>query len=213
MLVADMKRSDDLEPDISLPFFAECVRLFEEALAYKIHARTRSNGLLAQISAHAIHEGRGSTIVRAPDDVDEMELRTGSAEITISHDEAKSFNIASVEAQITRIANQFAEQQSRLIFKTIDEVTEKTGNIQDLRGKPISNEALMESIEMVQEDFSDGLESNSLSLVIHPDNVPRLKQLQEEFDRSPELQDKFKKMKLRKYEQYRDREMDRNLAG
>lgn len=208
-----MSRNDEKEHDVALPFFADCIRLFEEALAYKIHSRTRSDGLLSQISTHAIHEGRGSTIVRAPDDVDEMELRTGSAEITISHDEAKSFDLASVEAQISRIADQFSEQQSKIVFQTMDEATKKTGNIRDMEGKKLSNEMLMEAMEMIQEDLSDGPESTSLSLVIHPDSIPRLKKLQEEFDNSPELQDKFKKMKMRKYEQYRDREMDRNLAG
>lgn len=208
-----MSENNNAEHDIALPFFAECIRLFEEALTYKIHSRTRSDGLLAHISTHALHEGRGSTIVRAPDDVDEMELRTGSAEISIPNDEIKSLNIESVEAQISRIADQFSEQQSKLVFQTMDEATKKTGNIQDMKGKQLSNEALIEAIEMVQEDLSAGPESTSLSLVIHPDNIPRLKQLQEEFDSSPDLQDRFKKMKMRKYEQYRDREMDRNLVG
>jgi hypothetical protein len=47
----------------TLPVFEDLTRAFGRAFSHQVAEATRSDGLLAKISGHTIHEGRTSTFV------------------------------------------------------------------------------------------------------------------------------------------------------
>lgn len=199
--------------DICLPRFEEVTDLFMERFEFLIRKETRSDGFLSELKAHAIHEGQRSTIVRTKDDIDEMVLKTGSAEISIDHKDAESIDVNKINKFIETIAEQFRKDQSAMVFGVLDEVTQKTGNVIKGDGRQLDHEGLFEALEKVEHNFKRGPGQSDLVIVVGTEMSERLKLLDTEFKNSPELQRRFSEIMTRKYEQYRDREMDRTLAG
>lgn len=199
--------------DVCLPRFEEITDLFMERFEFLLRQETRSDGFLGELKAHAIHEGKSSTIVRSDEDIDEMVLKTGSAEINVDNRDAESIDVDKIRRYIAIIAEQFRKDQSEMVFSALDDVSNRTGNVVRGDGRPLDHEGLFEALEKVQHNFSRGPGQTDLMLVVGTGMAERLKVLDAEFRNSPELQRRFSEIMMRKYEQYRDREMDRTLAG
>ena len=99
------------------------------------------------------------------------------------------------------------------MFKTLNESTTKTGQVVEGQGKPLSHEMMFQMLEKIEEDFPEGPYKSNLVAVIPPELAERVAALEAEYQNSPELQRRHKEILERKYEKFRAREMDRNMAG
>lgn len=198
---------------VTLPFFNRVVRQFGDTFSHRLQEKARSEGVLSTISAYVIHEGDSSAIVRSPDEVESTEMHEASAEIELSKDRVEKFSLSDALSAIDRLAEQFRRQHTQTLFSTLEKVTAKTGNVVNGRGKKLDHEAVFEVFSKISHDFTDGPRKSDLMMIVSPDLEGRLAELQREFDASPELQEQFNRIMAEKYEQYRSREMDRNLAG
>lgn len=151
------------------------------------------------------------TVIRKDTERDESEMTQASAEIKFSWDEIERFNVEKALTAIQAMAKQFSEQQSKMMFKTMDRVTRETGNVIHGNG-PMTNEMLIETLGRMDHDFKDG-KSSGISIVVAPSMMKHIEKLQEEFNQSPDLQKKYNNMMAKKHDEYRSREMDRTLAG
>jgi hypothetical protein len=199
-------------PKYSLPVFEELTQDFDRAFSHQVAMATRGDGLLAKIDAHTIHEGKSSTFVTQEGRQRTMVLRVAEASATIPNPELDKINEERVMHAIRDLADQFKNEQYRQLFNVLAEATSETGNVVDGKGKPLSNELVLETLEKMQHDFDENGEP-TMSIVVHPDMAPRLIQLQTDFENNPELRKRHSDIMLRKWDEFRSREMDRNLAG
>jgi hypothetical protein len=199
--------------NVTLPHFYEITEAFENSFKHKLKEAVRKKGIASQIRTHVIHEGSHSSIERLGEGPEEIERRSISAEATIDKTKIEVLTQQDVERLIDEMAEPAAKQQSALIFDGLDKATKNTGNVVDGAGQPLTHELLFETIEKIQQDFDGDPDNSNLIMVVNPSMMERIKTLEEEFKKSPALQKKHNDLKVKKYEQYRDREMDRTLVG
>jgi hypothetical protein len=127
--------------------------------------------------------------------------------------EIENVTLEKIINSIISMASQFNEQQAKHLFGTLEKVTEKTGQVHDAKGKPLTNDDIILLMGKAQIDFEKDKEHGDSSFVTSPQMAPVFARLDDEMKRSPELQKKWKAMLERKKGEYREREADRNLAG
>jgi hypothetical protein len=196
---------------VRLPQFNGAVAVFRDAMVHRFHAMSRKDGFLSSIKSHVIHEGRGTAIIRKDTERDDVEMKEASAEIRFSREEIEHFTMDNALAAIQEMAEQLGKHQSKTMFEMMDKVTQKSGNVVQGKGA-MTNELIIETLSKMDHDFRDG-RSSGISIVVSPEMIKHMDKLQDEFRSSPELQKKYNDMMAKKYDEYRDREMDRTLAG
>ena len=91
-----------------LPRFDKLDVLFAKAMKRAIYQMARQDGLLQQISTHAIHEGRNSAIVRPDQSVDKTELQSSEASVTLSFDDIENIDLQKILDYLQTMAKQLA---------------------------------------------------------------------------------------------------------
>lgn len=180
-------------------------------MAY-IRARSRSKGILNQISSHIIQEGRSNSIERNPLDTEFTKMKEASAEVTMAFADFEFADLDYILSKANDISDQFENHFSTHLFETLDDVTKKTGLRYDGAGRPITNEAIIEALSAIQMDF-DEFGNPNISIVTSPAMAASFQKLQAEFDSNPALQKRWNEMIEKKRDEFRTREINRDLAG
>jgi hypothetical protein len=112
----------------------------------------------------------------------------------------------------TEIAVQFERQFSEHLFTTLDDVTKQTGLRHDGGGVPLTNDAIMDAVSKMHVDFDESGRP-TFSIVAPPSMMATFEKLQAEMERDPVLQKRWHDLMEMKRDEFRTREINRNLAG
>lgn len=159
-----------------------------------------------------IHEGAAKVIQRSTTNSDETKMFAANAETTMHFDEIESVDVIFIMKKAEEIAEQFARQFSQHLFHIMDEVTAKTGQRVDAQGTPLTNEVIMEMLSKMQIDFEKSPHGD-LMIVTAPQMAQRFQALERELNENPELSKKMNDLMEKKRDEFREREINRNLAG
>jgi hypothetical protein len=195
-----------------LPRIASLESEFNDALMTYIQQRSRRDGLIREIHGHVIHEGATTTIQRSPTDSEKTKMFAAEAETAMGFDEIESVDANYIIGKANEIAEQFKRQISENLFQTMDDATEKTGQRVDARGTPLTNELIMEMLSKISIDFEKSPHGD-LSIVTAPQMVPKFQALERELNENSELRKKMNDLMDKKRNEFREREINRNLAG
>ena len=195
-----------------LPRIASLESEFSDALASYVRECSRRDGIIREIRGHLIHEGAASAIQRSPTDSEKTEMFAAEAETTMLFDEIESVDINYIISKANEIAEQFARRISQSFFQTMDKATAKTGQRVDARGTPLTNELIMEMLSKMPVDFEKSPHGD-LAVVTAPQMAPRFQALEQELNENPELRKKMNDLMDKKRHEFREREINRNLAG
>jgi hypothetical protein len=196
-----------------LPSLAKLDRDFSEACYELVQACARSRGLIGQIkSHHVIHEGKTNAIRRSEADFEQIQMFKATAEATMHFDEIDEVDFKYIGKKIIELADQFETQLSKTLLQTFDDVTRATGQVVDARGQPLTNEVVLEMLSKMAIDF-EGSKHGDLTLVTPPQMVPTFRKLDMEFKTNREIRKKFDDLMEKKRDEFREREINRNLVG
>lgn len=195
-----------------LPRIASLDQEFAEAIQNYVRGRARGTQLLREIKAHMIHEGRDSAIRRSTDDLEHTQIRESSAETMMSFKEIDDVDLGYILMKANEVAVQFEEQMSRHLFQTMDEVTQKTGLRTDAAGKPLTSDLLIEMISKMHMDFEKS-QTGDVSIVAPPEMRSTFERLEREMEENPAAKKKWNAMIEEKRNEFREREINRNLVG
>jgi hypothetical protein len=196
-----------------LPRFAHVEDEFERAIQKVIRRATKGKGLLSEIKSHVVHEGKIMSVVRGAEEEEITNMRAAQADVSMSYDEVDNVNLDFIMAKVNEIATQFETQFSERLFDLMKDVTNRTGQTVDASGKPLSNELILKMFDKIQIEFERNKEIGDVTIVTSPAMVPIFQRLEAEVKNSPELQRKWNDLIERKRNEFREREIDRNLAG
>ena len=196
-----------------LPNFEKLNVQFNKAIGNAVRKISKSRGALREVRSYVIHEGARTEIRRPDDSVEETEMVTAEAEIKLTFDEIEDVTFELIVDRVMSMGTQFGNQQSKLFFKTMDEVTTRTGQVHSTGGRPLTNEDMLLMLEKMQIDFERDPVHGDFSIVVAPSMVSTLQKLSEEMDSSPSPRKRWAEILERKRDEYRGREADRNLAG
>ena len=195
-----------------LPRIAKLDRQFSEAIQGRVRARARGTSVLRDIRSHVIHEGKDTAIRRSPLEIESTAMKDASVETTMSFDEIDKMDLGYVVHKADEIAADFERQLSSRLFKTMEEVTEKTGQKMDAAGAPLTNEVLIEILSMMQMNFEHS-PSGDITIVTAPGMIPTFERLEREMNENPAIRTKWNRMMEAKRNEFREREINRNLVG
>jgi hypothetical protein len=195
-----------------IPRIAKLDKEFNEAVRAHIQARSRRRGILNQIASHVIHEGTSNSISRGPSENEPTKMFEAGAETKIGFDEIQSVDLTYILNKANEIADQFERHFSTHLFETMDDVTKKTGLRYDGGGKPLTNDALIEALSGMHMDFDKSGNAN-ISIVAPPAMAATFQKLEAEMNEDPALRKRWDDMMEKKRDEFRTREINRNLAG
>lgn len=195
-----------------VPRFARMEREFDKAIQKYIRIVARGSGVLSEVKTHVIHEGRSSSIRRAPEEIEVTKMKEAGAEVSLSFDEIEMVNLDVILSKANLLAEQFRKQFSAYFFETINESSEKTGQTVDAKG-PLTNEIMLQMIDKMEVNFERNKQVGDFSIVTSPQMVPTFQKLEAELKSNPSLQRKWDQLLERKRNDFREREINRNLVG
>jgi hypothetical protein len=195
-----------------LPRIASLEEEFGAALTSYVQEWSRNMGIMKEIRGHIIHEGSTNTIQRSATDSEQTKMVKAEVETQMQFSEIEAVDATYIIKKAIEIAKLFQEHHSRTLFQTLQETTTRTGQTVDARGAPLTNELIMEMLSKMPIDFEKSPHGD-LSIVTSPRMIPRFKKLEVELNENPELRKKMDALMDRKRDEFREREINRNLAG
>jgi len=130
----------------------------------------------------------------------EFETAEIKALMRLSWDDIASTNVDALVSAVDEAAGVHHEALEKWIFGNLEKLTTATGNTVDASGKSLF-EAIYEMFEKVAMTFEDdGQVSPGFAFVVHPDMVPRLKQMEDEM--TPEEKKRLDDLIDRKREEF-----------
>jgi hypothetical protein len=130
-----------------LPNFPTVKKKIGDDFNKKIREKVSSAPFLSQIRRKRVHEGNILTSSSMEGYTESSEYERISSGFSIKTDEIIEKGVGAFFSQIDKISEELIKQQSQVIFKKMDEVTERTGNIVNAKGKGIYPEIILEALE------------------------------------------------------------------
>ncbi len=192
-----------------LPDFPKIKQRVNELLTRYLQTLVRANPLLSKIKEQPVFEGdRLASNVRTGESVFEQI----SAQAPVKRKDIIEKGLKVYFKNIRLMADQLIEQKTKLLLTKIDQSTQETGNIVDLKGKPLTPERFLEFLEKIWIDFDDKCRPRIPTLVVSPEIGVQLKQKFAEWEKNPVHRQNFEKLMKRKREEWNDRESNRKLV-
>ncbi len=167
---------------------------------------------MGEMSRHRVFEGRKSAIVRPSGEEDETEFREFSAVSEIPRKTVLYSGLDEILECFIPLAEAMANDQEKMFIETMHQVTNKTGNVVDGRGQPLSHEKILEVLETIQIDFDSDGNPRMPTMMISPAMVPKIRELINDPE-AKEFEKKQKEIIEKKRLEWRDREANRTLVG
>jgi len=190
--------------------FPRLERELEEVLIkYVSEVADEFSPLMKDIPTQRLFEGNASSAIREDGERDETEMRQFSTELQIPTDTILYGTINDIAEIFTPLGRELVSQKERVLFQSVEEWTEKTGNVVNSEGKPFSMEKLLELFEKIHIDFDDQGKPRMPTFVAGKEIMEQFRRLSEE----PVHQRAFNAIMVRKKAEWLAREADRTLVG
>jgi hypothetical protein len=139
-------------------------------------------------------------------DLEPVEMVT---KVTSDFSAVRNGDYEQLYAELAAMAESMAKQMVGAFLKSMNKVTTGTGNVVDAGGKPFSYDVLYELFEKMEFSVDENDELVMPSMVMHPDQAEKLKDLPPP---TPEQQLKLEELKERKREEALARRRRRRLS-
>jgi hypothetical protein len=175
----------------------------------QVHARL---GFFNEAPKHPIQEGNRLRIVRADGSIHESELKESSAEMSLKLDDVPRLTLEKRISILNDQAENIARQISTQLFKDLTEELDKSGQVVDQKGMPLTPEAIFAVLEKVQLEFDETGE-HEVSIVLPPALAPKAMEALKQIESDQTLRKRYEEVIARKRMEWRDREAARKLVG
>ena len=193
-----------------LPDFPRIKRKVDESLTKYLQNLVRANPLLSKIKEQPFFEGnRLSSGVRSGESVFEQI----SVQAPVKRKDIIEKGLKVYFKSIPLMAEEVIKQKTKLLFAKIDQSTHETGNIVDLKGKPLTPDRFLELLGKMSIDFDDTGSPHIPTLVVSPEIGIQLKQKFAEWEKNPVHRQKFQELIESKRKEWNDRESNRKLVS
>jgi len=180
----------------------------------ELQARTNARlGVFSMAKRSLIVEGANTSIVRPSGDVEDTTLRTASAEFAVRFDEVPHLNHQKVVDILENIAADMASQMSAGLAEEVSDAAEKVGNVVSGEGKPFGVEKLFEVWDKIQIDFDAAGNPKWPSVSAAPEMLESFVNALRTLESHPVWRSRMEQLIVKKREEWRAREANRELAG
>lgn len=195
-----------------LPDFPKTKRKLGEAIDKYLQYLIRQDPLLSEIREERHFEGNRMSSITENGQLGQSAYEEISAGYSIRREDIIVKGPMAFVENIHSVAEKMKKQKAKLLFDKFKEVTDKTGNIVDAKGRPLTFKLLMQLLEKISIDFDDHGNPFLPTLVISPAMGAKLKHKLPEWEANPEYKKKLEELIARKREEWNDRESHRKLV-
>ena len=143
----------------------------------------------------------------------EAPMRRFSQVFSVERKEIPTLSLQDIVERIDDTARNLAELIAKGMYASMSETIEKAGRVCDAEGKPISPEAILEMLEKIDMDFSDGKEFKLPTLIVSPQLAERATEAKDALENDPLYRNRLDEVLSRKREEWLAREANRKLDG
>lgn len=157
---------------IRLPEYDEA---FADFLYTTANALARAqHPVLAEMRTESTESGGSSVVDARGEEQLHLPSELVGFEMKWDRDDLLAGNFEAFLVQLDAASNELGEKLLGMFFKTMDAVTESTGNIVDAGGEKFSFELLVETLEKIEWSLDDEGELVMPSIIMHPDQMKNL---------------------------------------
>ena len=167
---------------------------------------------LSDIHSYHIPEGRTTAFVRQDGEYDEMDLKQMGAEFEIKSSDIPRSDFNFVLAKLEESAASIGIQNAKMIFETMEEVTEKTGNVVKSKGA-MTVDDYFATLEKIEIPFDDDGNPSMPRMIASEAAGKRMIQIEREIQDSPKLQERYENTMKSKWRKWLAGEAARKLVG
>ena len=199
-----------------LPDFPKSRKELSEKLRLHLRLRVQSTSPWAALGREFTqHEGRAFSYEQIIDESKRI-VETGFEEMVVPiRVEFKDIPDLVGEALFRRLdelADNIAEQTSRLGQRRLTEATQLAGTAIDAGGQPFTQELFLQSESARDWEFDHLTGQQEGVYIAHPHTADRMHSLWQEWEKDSAFMKRVAELKARKYEEWRDRESRRKLV-
>lgn len=193
-----------------LPDFPEIKKFLNRRFEKDLKKSINSKATVAnEIPERYFHEGNVTLINnRAADFKDETEGTLVEHILQVDKREILEKGLSAYYEKIDSLAEKFSESKDKIVFDKLYEVTNKTNNVVDAKGK-FSADVILDALEKVYMDFDvNGNIKNGYTMVISPSMRKDIEDIQ----KSQDFMDRYTALINKKREEFYERKANRKLV-
>jgi hypothetical protein len=188
-------------PDVRGIARARLRRLLIDAASGKTGPLSAAKYVVAyECSSYEQHRFDGS--------IDKQRFVRARSTVVLKAPELKEEGLGAVLREYHRARTDIGEQQKRLLFHRLAQITQETGQSVDAGGKPLTPELLLEMLDRMEIDFDAEGRPIWPSIICHPSQQEAILN----WDVTEEQTRQLEELIERKWRAWRDRESDRRLV-
>ena len=180
--------------------------------AYTRTSPERAKPFLGRLNTFIQHEGEGASYQRVDRKVVNMDYKKFEDTLVISRSEIPTLTIEGLCKRIDELGARMATAKFKAFIDTVDEAATESGNSQDLKGQPFSQEHYLTMLEGISMSFDEDGNWEHPTLIAHPTQIEKILGKLKEWESDDAFQKKVQELKDRKRTQFYDRENLRKLA-
>lgn len=171
------------------------------------------SGFVGQIKRTVIPEGDHNRLIRSDGTVDDTRPEKVAGNETIPVDPKIGLSFDDALQKLDSIAKQIAQQQSKVVFERLREVTDKTGNVVNVKMEEFSLKTLNDMLERMPIEFDDKGNPRLPSIVCGPEMWKKVMDRRAEIESDQLEKRRMDEIMATKREDFRVRESRRRLVS
>ena len=191
-----------------LPDFPKVKRKYIEAIDGYLKVLMQQDPLFWGIREERHLEGNRMLYGTMDGDISQADYKVASSESTIKREDIIAKGVEAYLEQIGNVAEEMKRQKAEVMFSKIREVTDKTGNVVNAKGRPLDFELYLEVLKKMWIDFDEDGKVRLPTIVVAPEQGDKLDALMPVWLNDP----KFKEVIEMKRKEWNDRESNRKLV-
>lgn len=195
-----------------LPDFPAIKKAISEAVNAYLRIAAKQDPLFSDIREEVHFEGNRMSSYTVDGELDESNYQEFKSGYEIKDDEIIEKGVVAFLEHFDRTSEEIKKQKSQLLFKKIDESTEKIGNQIDLKGEEVTFDHFLAMIQKIWIDFDEEGKPHMPRLVMHPDVGAKLAAKFKEWETNPENKKRFDELMAKKKAEWDDKESNRKLV-
>jgi hypothetical protein len=187
-------------------------RLVEEFTLRMKRVQQAHLGLFGTAPTTVLQEGARHVLIREDGSKDDTppKLTEANAHLEFDLREAEKLEFSAILKLLDELAVGMAREKAKLWFQRIDEAVRKVGNVADPAKKGV--EMYFDMLEKRLLFFDEYGNLAPTQMLGSEETLEKVRAIEREIQETPELRRRYEAMIDRKREEYRDREIARNLV-
>lgn len=191
-----------LYPKLKGNLEAMLMELFEAAVRHELGPFRESPRLMQ-------HEGNNHTYSTVHGDVRATDYQDMMVEFQLNTSDLPDMDFQDVLNLVVAKGNEFGGQQATYHFGNLDKIIEESGNVVE---GPMTLNAVLETLDKIHISFDDAGNPSLPTIVVHPNLIPRIREIMSDADTNDEAKARMKAIIERKRREWNEEQDRRKLV-